>query len=84
MTNEYSNTFRRLDKIKATMEALHAENLALRSRLSRRDETLVAKVRRLGADVSTMNTQAAARERVLQALQKKLDVYEKEIKIDEE
>lgn len=77
MISEYSNTFRRLDKIKATMEALHAENLALRSRLSKRDETLVAKVKRLGADISSMNNQAAARERVLQSIQKELDSYKK-------
>lgn len=70
---EFNNTFRRLDKIKATMEQLHAENLALRERLRKRDETLVAKIRRQSADISSLIQQAAARERVLKSMQDELD-----------
>jgi len=70
---EFNNTFRRLDKIRATMEQLHAENLALRERLRKRDESLVAKIRRQSADISSMVQQAAARERVLKSIQDELD-----------
>lgn len=65
---EFNNTFRRLDKIKATIEQLHEENLALRERLRKRDETLVTKVRRQAEDISSLLQQAAARERVLKKL----------------
>lgn len=71
--NEYSNSFRRLEKIKATFEQLHVENLALRKRLKGREDQLVAKVRRLEEAVRSSNIQAAARERVLVSVQKELD-----------
>ena len=70
---EFNNTFRRLDKIRATMEQLHAENLALRERLRKRDESLVAKIRRQSADISSMIQHAAAQERVLKSLQDQVD-----------
>lgn len=70
---EFNNTFRRLEKIKATIEQLHAENLALRKRLKGREDQLVAKVRRLEESVRALNIQAAARERVLTSVQADLD-----------
>jgi hypothetical protein len=45
--SDYKNTWRRFEKIKATMEQLLEENHNLRARLKKRDEPLVAKVRRL-------------------------------------
>jgi len=69
--SEYNNTFRRLDKIAATMKALHETNVALRAKLQKRDESLVAKVRSQAATIQTLIQQAAARERVLQSYVKK-------------
>lgn len=45
--SDYKNTWRRFEKIKATMEQLLEENRNLRGRLKKRDEPLVAKVRKL-------------------------------------
>lgn len=80
MDSEYSNTFRRLDKIKATLVQLHTENLALRERLRKRDETLVAKVRRQAADINAMNQQLAAQERVLKSITKEYELLKDEKK----
>lgn len=69
----YEQTFRRLDKIKATIEELLVENQNLRSRLRKRDELLVAKVRRLEALVTGLNILGAARERVIKQLDEQLN-----------
>ena len=66
--SDYKNTWRRFEKIKATMEQLLVENISLREKLRKRDEPLVAKVNRLQASLSAKDQQIAAQERVLKSI----------------
>ena len=45
--SDFKNTFRRLEKIRATFEQLREENQSLRARLKKRDDPLFAKMERL-------------------------------------
>lgn len=69
--SDYRNTFRRLEKIKATMDALLAENKALRAKLKKRDEPLIAKVRRLEEYRSTTEQRWQAELRVAKSFLRK-------------
>ena len=74
--SKLKNTFRRLEKIRATIDQLLVENQNLRGKLKKRDEPLVAKVRRLENEVQNLRSLHGAQERVLKSLQDKLDKYE--------
>lgn len=66
--DNYSAVYRRLEKIKATIEQLDLENKNLRKRLKAKTDPLQDEINKLKAYVEGYEQQAAARERVLQSI----------------
>ena len=65
----HNNTHTRLDKLRATFDQMYQDNLRMAEKLRKRDAPLIAKVRRLEAEVNTLINRIQAQERILKKLQ---------------
>lgn len=70
---ELKKTFIRLDKIRRTLEQYSKDNTNLRNRLTKRDEPLVQKVKKLEQQLEGMRSLHMGQENVLRSLQDQLD-----------